>query len=604
MPSKFIEKHKRKSALAALLFFLGKRNVFVPLLVVVTLLSASVFIISPSGGVAGALLHIPGMAGLFKAIGVQWQPADYAGGGASSYSSGELKAIFDKAKAEGKADSFWTNFLKGISSELPSGRESVGLVTGGKEVVNIKQGKLSIATGSKSVKGIINKKDEKTGGKDGDAVDVGDMQARGTGGGWAGGGGGGLLSRGSGGAGGGAGEGIKSALGPNAPTAGSCMFANKAARAADNRGSSLAAALSSIAGKIPFIGNPAKPSNPKQWKQSSSGFKGKVSPGGASGFTGTGKVSAFTWAEPSTIEETYNSAIKKSGDSSMSQLADTFAMTGSAAISKNSPPEWKLASVGSNYDGNKMNDVPIITAIGAPPVKLPPGEEPPEVPEGPAVQKVLQEQVKKMILEDSIICKEAKETLNAAISLDVYNFEQQTAELENIKKPNPCCQPWVSRWNAKLSQLKSTCESYQAHSEELQSKCLVNFESKNCQAYPPQRVTWICCCNPCLLGCCGCLVCDGGGSGKVSWWDKFKKFIVPIALMVIGAVLIVTGIGALIGTGMVISGAAMLIGQLIGGTAGAAIAIGGSALGLVVGGPIAGSAILLAMMISAGINSQ
>ena len=90
MGSKFVEKHKRKSVLAALLFIFHGRAKYVGILLVLTILSVP-FVIS--GETLNRILELPPVAAFMKSVGL--------GGVISAinpkYSNDVLKAALDKA---------------------------------------------------------------------------------------------------------------------------------------------------------------------------------------------------------------------------------------------------------------------------------------------------------------------------------------------------------------------------------------------------------------------------------------------------------------------------------------------------------------------------
>jgi len=173
----FLEKNKKKSALAALLLFIRTRKTVTALLLLVAL--ASFLFVSPSN----LLLHLPGgtrvaagMAWIAGKIGVDTSKWGLAGG---KRDYGDLVAAFRAAK-EGGGKAGWSAFLRGAQ---PADAGRIGSATGSIYFVKGDAKDLEAAGGSGeklpqpgSVEGVLNPDDAKNHGEDeGVALSESDM---------------------------------------------------------------------------------------------------------------------------------------------------------------------------------------------------------------------------------------------------------------------------------------------------------------------------------------------------------------------------------------------------------------------------------------------
>lgn len=171
----FIQRNKRKSALAALLLFIRTRKTVSALLLVAIL--ASFLFVSPSS----LLLHIPfgdrvaaGIAWIAGKVGMDTSGWGLAGG---KKDYGDLVAAFRAAK-DGGGKAGWSAFMRGGSGDGGYGSGGVNGAGGG-SLDFVKGDKKDLesktATGDKlakpgSVSGVVNPDDDKTKGDQGDAV--------------------------------------------------------------------------------------------------------------------------------------------------------------------------------------------------------------------------------------------------------------------------------------------------------------------------------------------------------------------------------------------------------------------------------------------------
>lgn len=172
----FIQRNKRKSALAALLLFIRTRKTVSALLLVAIL--ASFLFVSPSS----LLLHIPfgdrvaaGIAWIAGKVGMDTSKWGLAGG---KHDYGDLVAAFRAAK-DGGGKAGWSAFMRGGNGDGAygsgganggAGGGSLDFVKGDKKDLESKNGSGEKLDKPGSVQGVVNPDDDKTKGDQGDAV--------------------------------------------------------------------------------------------------------------------------------------------------------------------------------------------------------------------------------------------------------------------------------------------------------------------------------------------------------------------------------------------------------------------------------------------------
>ena len=300
MGSKFIEKHKRKSVLAALLFLFHGRVKYVAVMLILVLMSLP-FVIS--GEVLGRILEFSPLATMLRSVGLGSVVSTISPG----HSEDLFKAALDRAVQESENNSFWNKFLKSINATMPpaGSASSMTMLRGGGDIFGLPRIKDAKGAGAKRGPG-----QGKGGGLYGDLM--GQTLAGRFSGGGASAGNAPYLNRAMFGGG-------------NSPSGGGNSVSGKSAGMYNN--------VMGVAGsKVPVPGAPQKVNTKKM-----------------------GKVSGFTWKNVG-YKTKSNAMNAKIGDKKpMFQLAETFSMTASASKSQNTAYEAQAAYTGATYDGNDVN---------------------------------------------------------------------------------------------------------------------------------------------------------------------------------------------------------------------------------------------------------
>lgn len=428
MGSKFVEKHKRKSVLAALLFLFNGRLKYVSVLLVVLMLSVP-FVIS--GETLGRIIELRPVAAFLRTVGLGSMVSVMN----PKYSNDMLRAVLDKAAQDSAQDSFWAKFLKSINATLPpgGGPDSLAMLRGGKEEIfgplQLNEGKNG-KRGPGQVKGAVND-EERERGETGDEVNLEGLLAGGPGGGANGGAGSGsglygdLMGQnmsgnfGGGGAGSGSGPYIdRSRMGAGgAGSRGSGMYGN---------------VMGQSASKVPVPGSPSKVNTKKM-----------------------GRVSGFSWKNVGYKTSNAKMNVKMSSKKPMFQLAQTFAMTDAAFRSKDSAYEYQAAYVGTTYDGNDSN-LNVIQTDSASPV----------VPDTSYTGDIIDNAVGGQ--EAAMKCSKAQGTHGAAMSSDGKQMQEIG---KSMGSPPSCCSSGVGRWNGRIDQVIALCNDFNMHEAQLSAAC-------------------------------------------------------------------------------------------------------------------------------------
>ena len=297
MGSGFIEKHKRKSLLAALLLFLRSRAKYIVILLLVLAVSVP-FVVSSD--TFGRMLKLPVVVSVFKAMGM-----DGIVSALNPAYSGELvKSLMDKAAAD-NGGSYWSR-LMGTANPAPCGSgcaSSLAMVKGGdlfySEAVKGKR------PAPDEVADVVSA-GEKARGEGAEVVDlVGSVM------------GASLADRYSG------------SNGPG-PYVNRSLI-SKPGGIGDRKAGMYAGAMNQAGGKIPVPGRAQKVS-------------AKM----------TGRASGFSWRNVRYKTSSFIVGKNIGGKRSMFQLAETFS-TGESVKSRDSAYEYQAAYTGATYDGNDIN---------------------------------------------------------------------------------------------------------------------------------------------------------------------------------------------------------------------------------------------------------
>ncbi len=534
MAKKFIEKHKRKSILVALLFlFKGRAKFFVPLLLFIGGATTFVF----TGDNFAKMLELAPVVSFIKSAGLTEWAAKFSPY-YSRFSSEFLTERFAKAASYEKGKSFWEKFFQRMTSREPSSG-TMGLLTGADILrEDIKYGGAGHEGGP--VKGVVGEEDKARGEEGGDAVNLADLLA------------GGIAGRM-----GAAGQGLYGDLmGENladrhasgayggvnnyGPYMNKKLF-NVQSGAANRDEGMYMAAMNDASKGVPAAGTPSRSKKRKM-----------------------GKVSSFSWKKFGYKKKKANmNARINSHKRAMFQVAETFAMTGSAYTNSNAAYEYQAAYTGATYDGNDVNAEVIQTDA-----------QPPAVPDT-------------AFTEDLV--GGAEEWQQVADDCAKANAEQGTRmseigdEIDSIwthmGSPPKCCKHGaVRRWNSKVSRMVNLCHEFNSNAAVLSQKCQGADQKMECSTFSSMHI------NPC------------------SKWKCWLSIIVAIVLIVAGILLaaFTAGLAAAIGIGLIIAGASMLIGSVIGGPMGQILTL----VGVVIAGFVAGPAAMLAAGVASYIANQ
>lgn len=518
MGSKFVERHRRKSLLAALLLLFRGRAKYVVLLLMVLGASAP-FVVSQD--MLYRLVQFAPVSYILRATGLGSVITSLN----TSYSNDILKAAIERAMYESDQDSAWNNLLRGMSGAMAGAGagagSSLGMLRGGEDLYRAaadgRDGK-----GGKGrpgeVAGAVSDAD-KARGDGADAVDFEDYLAGAAGAGGAGDGSGFGFMGGRGGSGS-----FGGSLGQNSP------FMNRAilgrgpgvGGAADGM---YGGAMNQAASKVPVAGNPKPVSGQRMGRVS--GFSWRNS-----GYRGPGAGSA-------------GSRINKQG--AMFRLAETFTMTGAAYKNPTASSEYQASHVGSTYDGN---------AVGLQEIQT--DTTPPAIPDNSWTSDLLQGAGE--LMEQAQHCSRVASQETTHISENSDKIDEITS---NMGKPPKCCNGGaVDRWNGKVEQIKALCKDNNSRNSRISAACQSEDKPVNCDNYNKM---------------------------KIKKCSKLKCWIgIILAILLIGIGIFLLGP---VGIALIVAGAAMLIGQVVGGPFGAILSALGAVAAMFIGGPLVGLAV-------------
>ncbi|MBI4349854.1 MAG: hypothetical protein HY550_00290 [Elusimicrobia bacterium] len=455
MGSKFVEKHKRKSILAALLLIFQGRAKYVAIALVLLILSVP-FVVS--GDILGRIIELRPVAAFLRTVGLGSVVSVIN----PKYSNDMLRAAMDKAADDSAQGSFWAKFLQSINATLPpgGGPSSIALLRGSKEdifgPVELKEGKAG-RRGPGQVKGAVND-EERERGETGDEVDLQGLLAGGMGGGPGGGPG-----DGSGLYGDLMGQNLAGSFGGGGPGSGSGPYIDRSRMgrggSAGRASGMYASALGQAGSKVPVPNSPSKVNTKKM-----------------------GRVSGFSWKNVGYKTSNAKMNLQLNSKKPMFQLAQTFAMTDAAYRSKDSAYEYQAAYVGTTYDGNDSNLDVVQTDMD--PVTVPPDTSFTGAVMGDA--EALNDLAKN--------CSNAQGTHGAAMSSDGKQMKQIG---ESMGKPPSCCNHGaVSKWNGKIDKVIALCNDFNGHEAQLAAACQNTSSPMNCGKYSKYKIkpcSWLKC---------------------------------------------------------------------------------------------------------------
>jgi len=509
--SKFIERHKRKSLLAALLLMFRGRTKYLALSLVIVAFSVP-FVVS--GDMVSKFIDLPSVRSILKLTGLSSVLSSIY----PNYSKDIIKSALEQVASESDRYSIWQKFLQGLAGNSGdyNGRGTVAMVKVG-DLYEEKEGKYS--NGKIKVLG----KDEKSQGESADAVNFADLAN----------------------------------MDPNQGDIGGFGGGGLGYGATINR--NLIKGGGSISSKEEGILNSALNSFNYQEK-TGKGKTGKI----VKDKSKMGKVSGFTWKNVGVKGKGKNMDVRLSTHrKALFQMAETFTMT-AAAYKMNKVYEYQASYTGSTYDGNKI-DADVITTNGAP-----------ELPNTGFTGDLMNSAgAWSQLAKD---CSNAQENEGKQYS---YHLKQIQEIQKGMDSPPKCCDYGaVDSWNGKVEQMKYHCIQANANVAVVSAKCQSPNQQADCNGqYNPMKIK------------------------KCSKLKCWLGIILAILMIAVGAILIATEFGVAIGTGLVVAGASMFLGQLIGGTPGAICSIIGGVVAFFLTAGAASLAITTSLIITSAVTS-
>jgi hypothetical protein len=439
MGSQFVEKHKRKSVLAALLLIFQGRVKYVAIMLIVTILSVP-FVVS--GDTFSRIIELRPVAAFLRGVGL----GSVVSAINPKYSNDMMRAALDRAAEDSAQNSFWNKFLKSINATLPpaGSPSSMDMIRGGTAdlfgMPKINDGPAK--RGPDQVKGAVNA-EERAKGETGDDVDLQGMLGGGSNGGT------GLYGDVMG-------QNLAGRFSDGGPTSGAAPYLDKAMFNGSGGSAGTTAGMynnviSQAAGKVPVPGSPIK-TNAKR----------------------LGRVSGFTWKNVGYRTNTAKMDVRINSKKPMFQLAETFAMTASAFKSRSSALEYQTSYEGSTYDGNDVN-APAIQTDAAAPV----------VPDTSFTGDMINGTQEMQQLAQT--CSDSQGTNGAQMSKDGKDIDDVS---KTLGKPPKCCDHGgVSRWNGKIDRIVSLCQDFNVNEAILASKCQNKSSPMDCNNYNGMHIS-------------------------------------------------------------------------------------------------------------------
>jgi hypothetical protein len=451
MGNKFVEKHKRKSVLAALLFLFQGRVKYVSILLIVMILSVP-FVVSSE--TIGRIIELRPVAAFLRGVGLGSVLSSINPG----YNNDMMKAALANAAENSAQDSFWNKFLKRMDAAMPvaGSPSSMDMIRGGGPglfgLPKVNDGTAE-ARGPGQVKGVVNA-EERAKGDTGADVDLHGLLAGGSAGGESGLYGDvmgqNLAGRFS--------DGGSSS--DNSPYVNPSMFKGAGSTSGGSAGM-YNSVMAQAASKVPMPGSPQK-----------------VKAGGR-----LGRVSGFSWRNVGYRSSSAKMDVRINSKKPMFQLAETFAMTASAFKSPNSALEYQTAYTGSTYDGNDVNADAIQTADDS---------AAPVVPDTSFTGDLINGTQEMQQLAQN--CSNSQGTNGAQMSADGKNMDDVA---HTLGSPPKCCDHGaVSSWNGTINRIVAYCNDYNSNETVLAAQCQNADNQMDCGSYSKMHI------NPCSKWSC------------------------------------------------------------------------------------------------------
>ena len=437
MGSEFLERNKRKSALAALLLLFSGRGKYVATLFVAGLVSVPFLI---SGERLDKIMAFPSVAAAMRAVGLGGADAQPGNAAAMMAAAGR--------EAGGKEASFWEKYLRAVNAPLPpaGATSTMAMLRGGGDVFGppvLKDKDDGKPVRPDKVKGAVNA-EERRAGDTGDSVNLAGLVGS------AGGGGGdgiygNLMGENLGdrqGAGAGPYAGRDVLTGPGTASKASGMYSH---------------VLDQSAEKVPVPGSPVK-------------TKSRM-----------GRVSNFAWKNMNTKTSKSRALghLVKDNKRPMFQLSQAFT-TGTMAYDS-STPEYEQSYSGATYDGNDV-DADFLQGDAI-------------VPATPNASFTGMLGGVDQLQQQAELCSEASGKEGKQVGDLVSLMTKKSAEIDPNNPPS-CCDSGVGHWNDTLQKLHDYCIAYTTTTATLDAACQTLSAVIICQGYLDMHInpcSWLHC---------------------------------------------------------------------------------------------------------------
>jgi len=419
MGSEFLERNKRKSALALLLLFFCGRGKYAAFLLVAGLVSVP-FVIS--GERLSSIMAFPAVASALRTVGLGGLVDDVSTGNAP-----DILAAAGTRETGGMKASFWERYLRAANAPLPPAgtTSTMAMLRGGGDVFGplvVKEGAGARPAGPNEVKGAVNS-EERAKGDSGDSVTLEGLPGQAPGG-----------------------------------TGGDGIFGNLMGQnLGDSQGSGAGGTISKTSAMYSSVMDKAAEQVPVPGAPKNSNVK-------------TGRVGGFVWKNmgSKTSKSTTRSKLGQPVDPKkpMYQLSETFAMTALAYDTRT--PEYEASYSGATYDGNEVN-ADFLTGD----VVVPPGTSHFAGGDLGGVDRLQQQ---------AAACAAAvgKEGAEMGNTLGLMNGRTNDIDKDS---PPWCCDSDVGDWNDTVRDLYNYCIAYTTTAAVLDNACQTTTDPVNCNAY-------------------------------------------------------------------------------------------------------------------------
>ena len=210
----------------------------------------------------------------------------------------------------------------------------------------------------------------------------------------------------------------------------------------------LDSALGATSGKIPVPGSPSKV-NAKS----------------------LGRVSGFTWKNVGYTVAGAKMNVRLGQEASIYRLADTFAMTTSAAQFTTAAPEYQASYTGATYDGNPVN-LDLVQTLQDPPVV------------SPDVSYIDQQTIDVTGVQAAAeVCTNSQSTHGTLMSDAMTDMTVREEEMSH-RRPDCDNSGAVNAWNSEVTgYLLPLCQKFNAENALLSADCQVNPDPIGCGMY-------------------------------------------------------------------------------------------------------------------------